>query len=60
MFENRMLMRIFGPKKKEVLRGWTRLHNEKLLNLYTSPIITWVIKSRRKIWTWHVEHIGEI
>jgi hypothetical protein len=37
MFENRVLRRIFGPKRKEVVRGWRRLHNEKIHNLYASP-----------------------
>jgi hypothetical protein len=46
MFENRVLRRIFGPKKKEVVRGWRRLHNEELHNLYPSSNIIRVIKSR--------------
>jgi hypothetical protein len=36
MFENRMLRRIFGPKRDEVILGWRKLHNEKLHNLYSS------------------------
>jgi hypothetical protein len=47
MFENRMLRRIFGPKREEVMGGWRRLHNEELHNLYASPNIIGVIKSRR-------------
>jgi hypothetical protein len=39
MFENRMLRRIFGPKREEVLGGWKRLHNEEIHNLYASPNI---------------------
>jgi hypothetical protein len=39
MFENRMLRRIFGPKRYEVVGGWGKLHNEELLNLYSSPSI---------------------
>jgi hypothetical protein len=47
MFENRVLRRIFRPKKEEVEGGWRRLHNEELHNLYISPNIIRVIKSRR-------------
>jgi hypothetical protein len=46
VFENRVLRRIFGPKREEVTGGWIRLHNEELHNLYHSPNIR-VIKSRR-------------
>jgi hypothetical protein len=42
-----VLQRIFGPKREEVTGGWRRLHNEELCNLYASPNIIWVIKSRR-------------
>jgi hypothetical protein len=45
--ENRVLRRIFGPEREEVAGGWRRLHNEELHNLYTSPDIIRVIKSRR-------------
>jgi hypothetical protein len=48
--ENRVLRRIFGPKREEVAGGWRRLHNEELYNLYTSPNIIRVIKSRRMRW----------
>ena len=44
MFENRVLRRIFGPKRDEVTGEWRKLHNEKLNNLYSSPNIVWVIK----------------
>jgi hypothetical protein len=44
VFENRALRRIFGPKREEVLRGWRRLHNEELHNLYTSQNIVRVTK----------------
>jgi len=54
VFENRVLRRIFGPKREEVEGGWKRLHNEELYNLYTSPFIIRVIKSRRMKWTGHV------
>jgi hypothetical protein len=47
VFENRMLRRIFGPKRDEVTGGWRKLHNEELLNLYSSPSIIRMIKSRR-------------
>jgi len=47
VFENRMLRRIFGPKRDEVTGKWRKLHNEELNALYSSPNIIWVIKSRR-------------
>jgi len=50
MFENRVLRRIFGPKRDEVTGEWRKLHNEELNDLY-SPNIIWVIKSRRMKWT---------
>ena len=43
VFENRVLRRIFGPKKDEVTREWKKLHTEELHNLYCSPNIVWVI-----------------
>ena len=45
VFENRVLRRIFGPKRDEVTREWRKLHNEELNDLYSSPSIVWVIKS---------------
>jgi len=45
VYENRVLRKIFGPKKEEVAGGWSRLHNEELHNLYASPNIIRVIKS---------------
>jgi len=59
VFENRVLMRIFGPKRDEVTREWRKLHNDELNDLYSSPIIVWVIKSRRMSWAGHVARMGE-
>jgi hypothetical protein len=47
VFENRVLRRIFGPKRDEATRGWRKLHNEELHNLYSSSNIIRMIKSRR-------------
>jgi hypothetical protein len=47
VFENRVLRRIFGTKRDEVTGGWRKLHNEELHNLYSSPIMIRMIKSRR-------------
>jgi hypothetical protein len=47
VFENRMLRRIFGSKRDEVIGVWRKLHNEKLNELYSTPNIIWVNKSRR-------------
>jgi hypothetical protein len=55
VFENRVLRRIFGPKRDEVTGGWRKLHNEELHNLYSSPSIIRMIKSRRM----HVARMGE-
>jgi hypothetical protein len=59
VFENRMLRRIFGPKKDEVTGEWRKLHNEKLRDLYSSPSIIRIIKSRRMRWAGHVARVGE-
>jgi len=53
-----VLRRLFGPKRDEVTEEWRKLHNEKLYDLYSSPIIIWVIKSRRR-WAGHVARMGE-
>ena len=54
-----MLRRIFGPRTEEVTREWRRLHNEELNDLYSSPNIVRVIKSRRIRWAGHVACMGE-
>ena len=59
MFENRVLMRIFWPKRDEVTREWRKLHNEELNYLYPSPSTVWVIKSRRMSWVGYIAHMGE-
>ena len=58
MFENKVLRRIFGPKRDEVTGDWRRLHNEEINVLYSSPNIVRVIKSRRMRWAGHVDWIG--
>ena len=59
VFENMVLRRIFGPRRAEVTREWRRLHSEKLNDLYTSPNILRVIKSRRMRWAGNMARIGE-
>jgi hypothetical protein len=59
VFENRVLRRIFGPKRDEATGGWRKLHNEKLHNWYSSPSIIRMIKSRWMIWAGHVARMGE-
>jgi hypothetical protein len=59
VFENRVLRRIFGPKRDEAMGEWRRLHNEELNDLYSSPNIIRVIKSRRMRWAGHVARIGK-
>ena len=58
MFENRVLGRILGPKMNKLTGEWRKLHNEKLNDLYCSPNIGQVIKSRRIIWAGHVACMG--
>ena len=59
VFENRVLRRIFGPKRDEVTGEWRKLLNEELKVLYSSPNIVWVIKSRRMRWAGRVAHMGQ-
>ena len=59
MFENRVLRRVFGPKRDEVTGEWRKLHNEELGDLYSLPNIVRVVKSRRMIWEGHVARMGE-
>jgi hypothetical protein len=59
VFENRVVRRIFGPKRKEVTGEWRKLHNEKLNNLYSAPNIVRAIKSRRMRWAGHVARMGD-
>jgi hypothetical protein len=50
VFENRVLRRMFGPKRDGVMGGWRKLHNEELRDFYSSPSIIRIIKSRRMGW----------
>jgi hypothetical protein len=59
VFENKVLRRIFGPKRDEVTGEWRRLHNKELYALYSSPNSIRVMKSRRLRWAGHVARIGE-
>jgi hypothetical protein len=59
MFENRVLRKIFGPKRDEVIGGWRKLHNEELHNLYCSQSVMRMIKSRRMRRAGHLARMGE-
>ena len=59
MFENRVLRRIFGPKRDGVTGEWRKLHNEELNDLYSSPNIVRVIKYRRMRWAGQVARMRE-
>jgi hypothetical protein len=59
VFENRVLRRILGPKRDEVIRGWRKLRSEELHNLYCSPSKIRIINLRRMRWEEHVARIGE-
>jgi hypothetical protein len=58
-FENKVLRRIFVPKRDEVTGGWRKLHNEELRDLYSSPSKIKLIKSRRMRWAGHVAQMGK-
>ena len=58
VFENRVLRKVFGPKRDEVTGEWTKLHNEELNDLYSLPNIVRVVKSRRMRWAGHVARMG--
>jgi hypothetical protein len=58
VFENRVLRRIFGPKKDKVTGELRKLHNEELRDLYSSPSIIRIIKSKRMRWAGHVARMG--
>ena len=59
LFENRVLRRIFETKRDEIKGEWRKQHNEELNDLYTSPNIFWVIKSRIRRWAGNVAYMGE-
>jgi hypothetical protein len=59
VFEIRVLRRIFGPKKDGVTGGWRKLYNKELHNMYSSPSIIRIIKSRRMRWAEHMAQMGE-
>ena len=58
MFENRVLRRIFGPRRDEVIGEWREIDNEKLNGMYCSPNSVRMIKSRMR-WVWHIARMGE-
>jgi hypothetical protein len=60
VFQNRVLWRIFGPKRDEMTGGWRKLHNEELHDLYSSPSIVRVIKARRMRLAGNVARMGEV
>jgi hypothetical protein len=59
VFENRVLRRIFRPKRDGMTGGWRKQHNEELHNLYSSRNIIRIIKSRRMRWAEHAARMGE-
>jgi hypothetical protein len=59
VFENKVLRRLFGPKRDEVTGEWRKLHNEELNDLYSLPNIVRVVKSRRMRWAGHVANMEE-
>jgi hypothetical protein len=59
VFENRVLRKVFGPRRDEVTGGWRKLHDDELHNLYSSPSVIIMVKSRRMRWAGHVARMGE-
>jgi hypothetical protein len=59
VFENRVLRRVFGPRRDEVTGEWRKLHNEELNDLFSLPNIVRVVKSRKMRWAGHVARMGE-
>ena len=59
MFANRVLRRVFGPKRDEVSGEWRKLHNEEHKDLFSLPNIVRVVKSKRMRWAGHVARMGE-
>jgi hypothetical protein len=60
VFENRVLRRIFGPKREEVAGDWRKLHDEELHDSYSSPNIIRMIKSRRMRWAGYVARMERL
>jgi hypothetical protein len=58
VFENRVLRRIYGPRRDKVTGEWRKLHNEELHDLYSSPSIIRIIKARMMTWAGHVARMG--
>ena len=59
VFENRVLRRVFGPKRDEVTGEWRKLHNEELRDPYTLPNIVRMVESRRMRWAGHGARVGK-
>jgi hypothetical protein len=59
VFENRVLRKVFGPKRDVMTVEWRKLHNEELNDVYSLPNTMWVVKSRRMRWAGHVARMGE-
>jgi len=60
VFENRVLRRVFGPKRDEVTKEWRKLHNYELSGLYPLPNIARLVKSRRMKWSGHVARVSAV